>query len=109
MIYMKNRIEDTEIFKNISDKPVYVFYNTHTGIDITEDNVTHIIYIEKSKYDGFDIELENVNISRYIEDYYMKKIGEEYLNIFSITVTNETLFRCYEIENKPKFNEWLTV
>ncbi len=98
-----------DIINNIITNDIPVYYTHHTGIDISENNIEYIVFAEKSKYCGMNIDFNGKDISTMIEEYYTSKIGTEYLTIH-VYAMNKDNIDCYKIiENHPKFKEWLCI
>lgn len=112
MIYEKkmNNFIHTKTYHDISNNiasDIPVYYTHHTGIIISDSNIEYIIYAEKNKYKGMDIDFNGKDISTMIDEYYTSKIGTEYLTLHVYVLNKENIEYYKTIESHPKFNEWL--
>lgn len=84
-----------------SDKSFAVGYYKKTNITINENNIEHIIFVEKNKLKN----LENFyDIDKYLEKF---KIGDEYL-IIDVYLFNKNNIEDYKkIEKMKNFHSWL--
>jgi len=96
--------KDSEAYNKIknSNETLHIAYHIGTNIIINEGNLKYILDVEKQKLSNINLDIEKI-----LENYYISRIGKEYMKVEFITLNKDNIEIFKDIENLTNFRNWL--